>query len=48
MADLDALKEAHAAIVRAIAELRASKVEVPMALHLAAHSLAYAIRDRGQ
>jgi hypothetical protein len=38
MADGDALREAHAGIVRAIAELRLMRVPVPVALHRAAHS----------
>jgi hypothetical protein len=42
----DPIREAHAAIVRAIAELRALNVAVPMALHLAAHSLSYAEAPR--
>jgi hypothetical protein len=39
------IREAHAAIVRAIAELRALGVAVPIALHQAAHALAYSLRD---
>jgi hypothetical protein len=38
------IRDAHAAIVRAIAELRALGVAVPIALHQAAHALAYAER----
>jgi hypothetical protein len=45
MAQDDPLREAHAAIVRAIAELRALGVAVPIALHQAAHALAYAERS---
>lgn len=46
MAD-DPLKDAHTAIIAAIAELRAIGVPVPIALHRAAHALAYAIAQRG-
>jgi hypothetical protein len=45
MAQDDPLRGAHAAIVRAIAELRALGVAVPIALHQAAHALAYAERS---
>jgi hypothetical protein len=45
MAQDDPLREAHAAIVRAIAELRALGVAVPIALHQAAHALTYAERS---
>jgi hypothetical protein len=38
------IRDAHAALVKAIAELRALGVAVPMALHQAAHALAYAER----
>ncbi len=46
MAD-DPLKDAHTAIIAAVAELRAIGVPVPIALHRAAHALAYAIAQRG-
>jgi uncharacterized linocin/CFP29 family protein len=46
MATDDPIREAHAAIVKAIADLRAAGIEVPMALHRAAHALAHALRER--
>jgi hypothetical protein len=46
VADDAEIREAHAAIVRAIAELRALGVAVPIALHQAAHALAWAQRER--
>lgn len=42
----DPLRDAHAAIVRAIAELKAAGVPVPIALHRAAHALACALAER--
>ncbi len=39
------IRDAHAAIVRAIAELRALNVAVPIALHQAAHALSYALGE---
>jgi len=44
MAD-DPLREAHAAIRQAIADLKAAGIPVPMALYQAAHALAYAERS---
>jgi hypothetical protein len=44
--DADAVRDAHAAIVAAIADLRRMGISVPMALHRAAHALAYAIAER--
>jgi hypothetical protein len=38
----DPLGDARKAILEAIAELRAARIPVPMALHRAAHALAYA------
>jgi hypothetical protein len=46
MAD-DPLRDAHEAIVRAIADLRALGITVPISLHRAAHALSYAIAERG-
>jgi hypothetical protein len=46
MSEANPLREAHAGIVQAIAELRLIGVPVPVALHRAAHSLSYALRDR--
>jgi hypothetical protein len=40
------MRDARAAIIRAIAELKAMNVAVPMALHLAVHALAYAEPDK--
>jgi len=36
------LRDAQAAIVQAIADLRAANIPVPMSLHRAAHALSYA------
>ena len=41
----DPLRDAHTALVRSIAELKAAGVAVPVSLYLAAHALAYALRD---
>ena len=38
----DPLADAHAALLRAIAELRAIGVAVPISLHQAVHALTYA------
>lgn len=43
----DALRDAHAAIKQAIADLRALGIAVPISLHQAAHALSYAITDTG-
>jgi len=40
--DNTALADAHAAIVQAIADLKAAGIAVPMSLHLAVHALSYA------
>jgi len=48
MADNDALRDAHTAIVQAIADLKAIGVPVPIALHKACHALAWALRDTAQ
>lgn len=45
-ADDPILRDAHAAIVQAIADLRAAGIEVPMSLHLAAHALSHATASR--
>jgi uncharacterized linocin/CFP29 family protein len=47
MAD-DPLRDAHEAIVRAIAELRAAGIAAPMSLHRAAHALTYALGERAE
>jgi hypothetical protein len=39
----DPLRDAQAAIVQAIADLRAANVAVPTSLHRAAHALSYAV-----
>jgi hypothetical protein len=44
----EAIRDAHAAIVWAISELRDAGIPVPQALHRAAHSLSYALRERGE
>ena len=41
----DPIRDAHAAIVQAIADLKAIGVPVPMALHRACHALAWALRE---
>jgi hypothetical protein len=45
MTDPSALRDAHEAIQRAIAELRAAGIAVPISLHRACHALSYAIDD---
>jgi len=45
MNDNEEIRDAHAAILRAIAELRDAGIDVPLALYLAAHSLSYALAD---
>jgi hypothetical protein len=45
MDNTDALRDAHTQIVRAIAELRAAGIAVPISLHRACHALSYAIDD---
>jgi hypothetical protein len=40
------IRDARAAVIRAIAELRAMGVAVPIALHLAVHAMAYAEPDK--
>jgi hypothetical protein len=42
----DPLADAHAALLRAIAELRAIGVAVPISLHQAVHALTYARAKR--
>ena len=42
----DPIRDAHAAIARAIADLKAINVAVPISLHRAAHALHYAIAAR--
>jgi hypothetical protein len=44
----DPIRDAHAAIVQAIADLKAIGVPVPMALHRACHALAWALREPAQ
>ena len=44
----DPIRDAHAAIVQAIADLKAIGVPVPMALHRACHALAWASASRRQ
>src|SRR5216684_95998 len=44
----DALRDAHAALVKAIVELKALGVAVPVSLYLAAHALTYAHRGECQ
>jgi hypothetical protein len=39
------IRDAHAALVKAIAELREAGIAVPIALHLAVHSLSYALAE---
>ena len=41
----DPIRDAHAAIVQAIVDLKAIGVPVPIALHRAAHALAWALRE---
>jgi hypothetical protein len=41
----DAIKDAQEAVIRAIAELRAAKVPIPISLHRAAHALSYAMAE---
>jgi hypothetical protein len=40
------VKDAQEAVIRAIAELRAAKVPIPIDLHKAAHALSYATKSR--
>jgi hypothetical protein len=42
----DAIKDAQEAIIRAIADLRAANLPVPISLHRAAHALSYAMAER--
>lgn len=42
----DAIKDAQNAVARAIAELKAANVAVPVTLHRAAHALSYAMASR--
>ena len=42
----DPVREAHAAIIAVIGELRTMGVAVPMALHRAAHALAWTLAQR--
>jgi hypothetical protein len=44
----DPIKDAQEAVVRAIAELKANGVVVPVALHRAAHALSYAMGSRSE
>jgi hypothetical protein len=39
----DPIRDARAAVVQAIADLKAANVPVPMAPHRAAHALSYAV-----
>jgi hypothetical protein len=39
------IRDAQDAVLRAIAELRAARVNVPLDLHRAAHALSYAMRE---
>jgi hypothetical protein len=42
----DPIRDAQAAIARAIADLKAANIAVPMSLHRAAHALSYAVASR--
>jgi len=42
----DAIKDAREAVIRAIADLRAANLPVPISLHKAAHALSYAMAER--
>jgi hypothetical protein len=44
----DPLRDAHVSIGKAIAELRAIGVTVPVTLYLAMHALAYALGERSE
>jgi hypothetical protein len=44
----DPLRDAYAAIVQAIAELKALGIAVPISLHMAVHALSYARAERSQ
>jgi hypothetical protein len=46
MTEDDPLRDAHIAIGKAIAELKAIGVTVPVTLHLAMHALTYARAER--
>ena len=39
------IREAHAAVVRTIAELKALRIEVPISLYRAVHALSYALAE---
>jgi hypothetical protein len=42
----DPVKDAQDAVARAIAELKAANVAIPVTLHRAAHALSYAMAQR--
>lgn len=42
----DPHRDAREAIIRAIAELKAAGIPVPISLHKAVHALSYALADR--
>jgi len=42
----DPIKDAREAVIRAIAELTAANVSIPVSLHRAAHALSYAMASR--
>jgi hypothetical protein len=42
----DPIQDAREAVIRAIAELKAAKVPIPIDLHKAAHALSYAMASR--
>jgi hypothetical protein len=44
-AKVETIRDAYAAILEAIATLKAAGIAVPQTLHKAAHALHYAVRD---